>query len=241
MVLVGARGLLTRACLDEALREGDGWDGSSALGSEASGKLARGKGPRARCARTARTEVAQTAFPGARLIACLTPLLGEERAHKRAAVLQVTARAAMAWATRRGQDRIRLRGGTGLGRFKMAKPFELTLTATARTDIPKAQAIAWEARLDGGAVLQTSLPAQALNPPDTVRAYTQLAQHDRAFRFLKTVALQGAPVAGRRAPLATRTRHTMRRRGAAHPLAHPSLPTTVQQRACELLGLPLPT
>ena len=47
--------------------------------------------------------------------------------------------------------------------------------------------------------------------------------------------------AGLLAHLATLTRNTVRLRAQAHTFAHASLPTTVQHRAFELLGVPIPT
>src|SRR6202044_23183 len=58
----------------------------------------------------------------------------------------------------------------------------------------KPDAIAHEARLDGVYVVRTSLPAAALDADETVQAYKDLAQVERAFRCLKTVDLDIRPI-----------------------------------------------
>lgn len=50
------------------------------------------------------------------------------------------------------------------------------------------------AKLALALVLRTSVPAEALDAPATVLAYKSLAQVERAFRSLKTVALEVRPV-----------------------------------------------
>ncbi len=59
-------------------------------------------------------------------------------------------------------------------------------------------AIAAEAVLDGLYVLRTSVPAEAINTADTVRAYKSLARVERAFRSLKTRSRRSSdPSSGR--------------------------------------------
>ena len=81
-----------------------------------------------------------------------------------------------------------------MGRFKMAKHFEIAITDTSFTYARKDEAIAAEARLDGIYVLRTSVPESVLGAEDTVRAYKDLAKVERAFRCLKTVDLHVRPI-----------------------------------------------
>ena len=81
-----------------------------------------------------------------------------------------------------------------LGKRKMAKHFELTITEDAFSFTRKADAIADEARFDGFYVLRTSLSAEQIDTAGTVRAYKGLAQVERAFRCIKTVDLELRPV-----------------------------------------------
>lgn len=204
VVFVGDRGLLTSARIDEELRPVEGLDWISALRSEQVRKLVQDDGPLQRSLFDAAdlAEIRHPDFPGERLIACYNPLLEAERARKREELLRATEReldqivAATQrdkWALR-GQDRIGLRVGKVLNRFKVAKHFEITITETAFEYRRKQDSIDAEARLDGIYVLRTSAPADALDAADTVRAYQGLAAVERAFRCLKTVDLHVRPI-----------------------------------------------
>ena len=77
--------------------------------------------------------------------------------------------------------------GRVLGRFRMAKHFEITITDTTFRRARKADAIAREAHLDGICVIRTSVPEPLLEVGAAVRTYKRLAAVERAFRCLKTV------------------------------------------------------
>jgi hypothetical protein len=176
----------------------------SALRSEQIRKLAADDGPLQLSLfdDTDLAEIRHPDFPGERLVACFNPLLADERARKREDLLQATERELekIAAATRRekralrGQDQIGLRVGKVLGRFKMAKHFDISITQTRFTYTRKSEAIAAEARLDGIYVLRTSVPEDVLGTADTVRAYKDLAKVERAFRCMKTVDLHVRPI-----------------------------------------------
>jgi hypothetical protein len=210
VVFVGDRGMLTSARIREELAPVDGLDWVSALRAEQVKKLAADGGPLQLSLfdRTDLAEIQHLDFPGERLIACLNPLLAAERARKRQDLLGATERELekVAAATRRekralrGQDQIGLRVGKVMGRFKMAKHFELEITDTSFTYRRKQEAIDTEAALDGLYVLRTSLPKDVLGTEDTVRAYKDLAKVERAFRCLKTVDLHVRPIHHRLEP-----------------------------------------
>jgi len=210
VVFVGDRGLLTSARIREELAPVKGLDWVSALRSEQTRKLALDGGPLQMSLfdKTDLAEITHPDFPGERLVACMNPLLAVERARKREDLLQATERELekVATATRRekralrGKDKIGLRVGRVLGRFKMAKHFELTITDTAFTYGRKQKAIDAEAALDGIYVLRTSVPKNVLGAEDTVRAYKDLAKVERAFRCLKTVDLHLRPIHHRLVP-----------------------------------------
>jgi hypothetical protein len=204
VVFVGDRGLLTSARIRDELAPVDGLDWISALRAEQIRKLAQDGGPLQLSLfdRTDLAEIRHPDFPGERLIACFNPLLAAERARKREALLEATERELekVAAATRRekralrGQDRIGLRVGKGLGRFKVGKHFELEITDRSFTYRRKQEAIEAEAALDGIYVLRTSVSKRVLGAEDTVRAYKDLAKVERAFRCLKTLDLQIRPI-----------------------------------------------
>jgi len=147
-------------------------------------------------------EIYSPDYPGERLIVCRNRDLAAERARKREELLAATEKelAAIAAAVTRprrplrGKDKIALKAGAVLGRRKMAKHFELTITDTALTFTRNTAAIAREAALDGLYVLRTSVPADLLDSAATVLAYKDLAGVERAFRAIKTVDLEIRPI-----------------------------------------------
>ncbi len=204
VVFVGDRGLLTSARIREELAPVQGLDWVSALRAEQVRKLAEEDGPLQPTLFDERdlAEIQHPDFPGERLVACMNPWLAQERARKREDLLQATEKELekVAAATRRekralrGSDQIGLRVGKVLGRFKMAKHFEIEITDTAFTYARKQAAIEAESRLDGIYVLRTSVSEKVLDAESTVRAYKDLAKVERAFRCMKSVDLHVRPI-----------------------------------------------
>jgi len=147
-------------------------------------------------------EITDPAYPGERLIACCNPLLKAERARKREELLAATERdlEQIAQATTRprrplrGADTIGLRVGRVLNHYKVGKHFCVEITDHGFHYHRDAERIAREAALDGIYIIRTSVPATALEAPDTVRAYKDLAVVERAFRSTKTVDLKVRPI-----------------------------------------------
>jgi len=147
-------------------------------------------------------ELTSDAYPGERLIACRNPLLAEKRARTRVELLAATERelAVITAATQRargplhGRDRIGVRVGRVLGRFKMAKHFTYTITETGFTYARDDARIAAEAALDGIYVIRTNVPAATLAAPDVVAAYKSLSHVERAFRTMKSADMEVRPI-----------------------------------------------
>ncbi len=202
VVLVGDRGLITQARIDEDLKPA-GLDWITALRAPAIRTLVEG-GALQLSLFDQRDMATITApeYPGERLIVCRNADLARERARKRDDLLQATERALSALQQAVGRTRQPLRGATAialkvgavLDRFHMAKHFELSITDTRVTFARKAEVIAAEAALDGLYVVRTGVPAAALDDTGTVAAYKSLARVERAFRSLKTVDLQIRPL-----------------------------------------------
>jgi hypothetical protein len=141
-------------------------------------------------------------FPGERLIVCRNPLLAQERARKREALLTATERDLARIAARVRAKRNPLQGaaeigravGAVVGKHKVAKHFEIEIGEAQLIYRRKSDGIAREARLDGVYVVRTSVPAAALDADETVQAYKDLARVERAFRCLKTVDLDIRPI-----------------------------------------------
>jgi transposase len=203
VVLVGDRGTITAARIAAEL-EPAGLDWITALRAPAIQKLAAEGGSLQLSLFDERdmAAIASPDFPGERLIVCKSPLLAADRARKRSELLDATERALIRLQERVRRARQPLQGaavigravGAILGRRKVAKHFEITITDD---DLPFTRddtAIATEAALDGLYILRTSVPAATLDAPAVVRAYKSLSRVERAFRSLKTVDLDIRPV-----------------------------------------------
>jgi len=193
VVLVGDRGMLTEARIDTLRGEpGIGW--ISALRSAAIRELVQeGSLQLSLFDQQNLAEIESPDFPGERLIACFNPLLADERARKREALLAATeaslTKVAAAAARRTHHpltpEQIGEKVGRVLNRFKVAKHFAWRV-AEGRLFWERCEAsIRQEAQLDGIYVVRTSEPASQLSAPDGVRCYKRLAQVERAFRCLK--------------------------------------------------------
>ena len=202
VVLVGDRGMLTAARIEQTLRPA-GLDWITALRAPAIRQLAQaGRLQFSLFDTRDMAEISSPDYPGERLVVCRNPLLADERRRKRDELLTLTeadlgkiqVRVTRAKNPLRGAGEIGRAVGAVLGKRKMAKHFELTITDAGFDFKRKAEAVAEEARFDGFYVLRTSLPAEQIDTAGTVQAYKSLAQVERAFRCLKTVDLDLRPV-----------------------------------------------
>lgn len=203
VVLVGDRGVITEARIQKELSPVDGLDWISALRAPAIQALAEaGTVQLSLFDQRDLVEVISPDYPGERLIACRNPLLAEERARKREELLQATERELdkIVLATRRqkarlkGKERIGLRVGKVLNRYKVGKHFCLNIADEEFSYERAGGKIAAESALDGIYVIRTSVPVAILAAEDTVRAYKDLSTVERAFRSLKTVDLKVRPI-----------------------------------------------
>jgi Transposase DDE domain len=202
MVMVGDRGMITSARI-QALRELDGdYAWITALRAPAIRKLMADDGPLQLSLFDEQdlAEITSDDFPGERLIACRNPALAEERARKREDLLAATEKALAPLIARvaagrlHGAAEIGARAGEVLNKYKMAKHFDVTITA-AGLDVQRKQAqIAEEARLDGIYVIRTPLPAAELGAAGAVTAYKNLKYVERDFRHIKSDDLDLRPV-----------------------------------------------
>jgi hypothetical protein len=202
VVLVGDRGMITQARIDEDLRPA-GLDWITALRAPAlQGLVGGGHLQMSLFDQRDMAAITSPDFPGERLIVCRNPDLARERARKREDLLVATERdlAKVAAATTRktkplrGAAEIGLAVGAVVNKHKMAKHFELTITEAHFAYRRKTRQIAEEAALDGLYAVRTSLPTETLGDVATVRAYKSLAMVERAFRCLKTVDLHVRPI-----------------------------------------------
>jgi transposase len=216
VVLVGDRGMITSARIEQDLKPQPGLGWITSLRSPAIRKLVEGGFLQMSLFdQRDLAEITSPEFPGERLIVCRNPLLAEERRRKREELLAATEKALekVAQATRRstnplqGEGRIGLRVGRVLGRFKMSKHFLLTIEEHSFGYERDLGRIEQEAALDGLYVIRTSVPQAELSAEEVVRSYKRLSRVERAFRCLKTLDLKVRPI-----------HHRLARRVRAHVL-----------------------
>lgn len=208
VVLVGDRGMITQARIDQELRPGK-LDWITALRApQIRGLVDSGALQLSLFDERDMAAVSSPDFPGERLIVCRNPALAAERARKRDELLAATERdlaavaAAVTRAKRplRGTAAIARRVTLALERRHMAKHFHTDIADDRFAFTRRTAAIAAEAALDGLYVIRTPLPAESLDDAGVVTAYKSLSRVERAFRALKTADLEIRPLYHRRAP-----------------------------------------
>ena len=202
MVMVGDRGMITSARI-EALREpGDKYAWITALRSPQIRALMADDGPLQLSLFDEQdlAEITSPDFPGERLIACRNPALAAERARKREALLAATDKllapliARIAAGRLAGKAAIGRKVGEVIGKYKMAKHFDIAITDDSLTAERNQDRIAEEARLDGIYVIRTPVPEAELGTADAVTAYKNLKYVERDFRHIKADDLDLRPV-----------------------------------------------
>ena len=201
VIVVSDRGIVTKANI-ELLRETDGAGWISALKAPQIKRLAaHGTLQLSLFDETNLAEIdAPDDYPSERLVVCRNPLVGAERARKRAELLDQTEHGLaeiadrVAHGTLAGAAEIGLAAGPALRRYRMGKHFQLEIGDTSFNYARKHQQIAAEAALDGIYILRTNVPEETLPSADVVRAYKGLEQVERAFGSLKGRELEIRPI-----------------------------------------------
>jgi hypothetical protein len=201
MVMVGDRGMITTARI-KALKQVGGLGWLTALRAPQIAALAADTGPLQMSLFDEQNfaEISHPDYPDERLIACRNPALAELRARKRTELLAATEaalapiQAAVTAGRLVGADKIGLRVGKVLGRHKMAKHFQLTITDTTLTITRDQQNIDTETALDGIYVLRSTIPDDELDTAGVIGAYKNLANVEKDFRCLKAIDIDLRPV-----------------------------------------------
>jgi len=203
VVIVGDRGMITQARIDQELRGLEGLDWIGALrSSQIAGLLQEGVIAPSLFDEKNLAEISSPDFPAERLIACRNPFLAQHRKTKREALLRATEveLQKIVLATQRekrrlrGKAKIALRVGRLIEGFKMAKHFVLEIEEEAFGWRRNERKIAEEAALDGMYVVRTSVDQSQLSASDAVERYKDLGAVEQAFRCLKTVDLKVRPI-----------------------------------------------
>jgi len=214
VILVGDRGLITDARIREEIRPVKGLEWITALRSSQIRKLVdSGSLQLSLFDEQDLAEITDPAYPGERLVVCRNPMLAEERARKRRELLEATEKELekIVQATKRkkrtlkGKDKIALRVGKVINKFKVGKHFHVTIGEESFSYHRKEDNIAREKALDGIYVIRTSLPSDKLASEAAVTAYKQLSLVEQAFRCFKSIDLKVRPI-----------HHRLERRVRAH-------------------------
>jgi len=200
LVMAGDRGMISSVQID-AMRKMDGVDWITALKSGAIARLADA-GHLQFDLFDERNLISLTHddYPGERLVACRNPALARLRAEKRRDLIAATARelekvrAMVAGGRLKGADRIGVRVGKVVGKYKVAKHFDLDIKDGLFAFKVDDQRVAAEAALDGLYVIRTSVGQADMTAEQAVLNYKRLAEVERAFRSLKGVDLQVRPI-----------------------------------------------
>ena len=211
VVMVGDRGMISNVQID-AMRKLDGVQWITALKSGAIARLAEG-GTLQLDLFDERSLISLTSpdHPGERLVACRNPALAKLRTEKRKDLLAATTvdldkvKAMVMSGRLEGRDKIGVRVGKVIGRYKVGKHFDLDIEDGAFSFSINAERVAAEAALDGLYVIRTSVAEADMSSAQTVLNYKRLAEVERGFRTLKGVDLNVRPI-----------RHRLEERVRAH-------------------------
>jgi len=204
MVLVGDRGMITQTQID-ALKQMNGMDWITALKGGSIRKLVEGGALQLDLFDQRNLfEFTHPDYSGERLVACKNSVLGRKRAYKRASMLEATARElskirtslekGTLKTTERTQDRIGVRVGKVVNKYKMAKHFVLHIDDNRFDFARNEESIVREAALDGIYVIRTSLSKTKMDADEAVRSYKNLTNVERAFKSLKSIDLMVRPI-----------------------------------------------
>jgi hypothetical protein len=93
-----------------------------------------------------------------------------------------------------GRDRIGVRIGRVINKYKVAKHFKLEIGDNNLNWLLREENISAEAALDGIYVIRTSLKKKEMSADSAVRSYKQLSGVERAFRSMKSMDLEARPI-----------------------------------------------
>lgn len=203
VVWVGDRGTITNANLRDELKAKEGLDWITALTKSQIRKLAEVDQIQLGLFDEQNViEIESDDYPGERLIACRNPLIAEKNAQVREELLLATEKeldkieqaTTREKRTLKGADKIGLRVGKVLNKFKVGKLFEIEITDSYFAYGRKSEVIEREKILDGVYIIRTNVESEKMDAVTTVRAYKGLSKVEQAFRCLKTIDLKVRPI-----------------------------------------------
>ena len=208
MVLVGDRGMISQKQIDELKkmdRKMDCIAWITALKSGAIRKLMKSGAVQMNLFDERNIfEFIDKDFAGERLVACRNEALGRKRKYKRESMMEATAAALKKIQSQlergtlkkeeRVKDKLGVRVGKIINKYKMAKHFVLAIDDNNLAFSVDEKSVAEEAALDGIYIIRTSVPKEKMDGDEAVRSYKNLTNVERAFRSLKSIDLMVRPI-----------------------------------------------
>ena len=147
-------------------------------------------------------EISHEDYPEERLIACRNPLIAKKNDHQREGLLlkvetelnKIVLATKREKRTLKGKDKIALRVGKVLNKYKVNKYYDLAIEEESFTYSRKENLITQEKALDGVYIMRTSVKKEAMSPEEIVIAYKNLSQVEEAFRCYKSIDLKVRPI-----------------------------------------------
>ena len=147
-------------------------------------------------------EINSVEYPGERLIVCRNPKSAEKNARTREELIAATEELLkpILAATKRlqrqlqGAEKIGLRVGKVINKFKVGKYFELKITDRSFEYSLKTELIVQDKSLDGVYIIRSNVQLEEMNAVETVRSYKSLSLVEQAFRSYKTIDLKVRPI-----------------------------------------------
>lgn len=204
MVLVGDRGMISQKQIDK-LKDMDRMAWITALKTGAISKLMKAGAVQLNLFDERNLfEFEHQDFPDERLVACRNKALGRKRKYKRESMLDATTEELKKIQSQlergtlkkeeRAKDKLGVRVGKIINKYKMAKHFVLEIDDNSLAFSVDEKSVAEEAALDGIYVIRTSVPREKMDGDEAVRSYKNLTNVERAFRSLKGIDLMVRPI-----------------------------------------------
>ena len=203
VIFVGDRGMIGGKAIDDYLRGEEGARWITALNSASIAKLQRqGDIQLSFFDQRDLVSITHGDYPHERLIVCRNPLLADERARKREALLAATEKLLAKVKAKVNRKRKPLRGkpeiGIEVGKVvnskKVAKHFRIEIGDDSFEYSRDQEKVNTEASLDGLYVIRSNVEPSEMSDEGIVAHYKNLALVERAFRSLKSIDIRVRPI-----------------------------------------------
>ena len=203
VVWVTDRGILTSSKINELVKPVEGLDYISGLTKASIRKLAEVEAIQLGLFDELNlVDMTSEDYPDERLIACRNPLVAAKNQKQREELLQIVEEQfeLIIKATKRekralkGADKIALRVGKVLNKYKINKYYNLEITDSGLTYERKQELIDQEMALDGVYILRTSVDKNVMDGVEVLKAYKSLSNVEEAFRCYKSIDLKVRPI-----------------------------------------------